>query len=57
VQGQLFEDVERRRGEALDQTIDAIRARLGSGAIRRGSLLDRPPPLMNVDGQVRYHGP
>jgi DNA polymerase-4 len=42
VQGQLFEDAERRRGEALDQTIDAIRARLGSGAIRRGSLLDHP---------------
>jgi len=42
VQGQLFADEERKRGEALDQTIDAIRARLGSGAIRRGSLLDRP---------------
>ncbi len=44
VQGQLFADAERKRGQALDQTIDAIRARLGSGAIRRGSLLDRPGP-------------
>jgi DNA polymerase-4 len=44
VQGQLFADEERTRGAALDQTIDAIRARLGSGAIRRGSLLDPPGP-------------
>jgi DNA polymerase-4 len=44
VQGQLFEDAERKRGEALDRTIDAIRTQLGPGAIRRGSLLDRPAP-------------
>ncbi len=36
VQGQLFGDEERKRGETLDRTIDAIRTRLGSGAIRRG---------------------
>jgi DNA polymerase-4 len=36
VQGQLFGDEERKRGETLDRTIDAIRARLGSDAIRRG---------------------
>ena len=39
VQGQLFDDG-RKRSEDLDQTIDAIRGRLGRGAIRRGSLLD-----------------
>jgi len=42
VQGQLFDNEERKRGEALDRTIDAIRGRLGPGAIRRGSLLDLP---------------
>jgi DNA polymerase-4 len=44
VQGQLFGDEEQKRGEALDRTIDAIRARLGPGAIRRGSLFDRTEP-------------
>ncbi len=43
-QGQLFEDAERKRAEALDRTIDAIRGRLGRGAIRRGNLLDIEPP-------------
>jgi DNA polymerase-4 len=40
VQRMLFEDD--GRGEALDRTIDAIRGRLGPGAIRRGSLIDPP---------------
>ncbi len=39
VQRLLFEDDD--RSEALDRTIDAIRGRLGPGAIRRGSTL--PP--------------
>jgi DNA polymerase-4 len=41
VQGQLFEDEERKRQSALDQTIDAIRQQLGGTAIQRGSLLER----------------
>jgi DNA polymerase-4 len=40
VQRQLFDDG--ARGEALDRTIDAIRGRLGPGAIQRGSRLDPP---------------
>jgi DNA polymerase IV len=48
VQGQLFDDAERKRGAALDRTIDAIRGRLGPGAIRRGSFLD--PPESGKDG-------
>jgi DNA polymerase-4 len=42
VQGDLF-DGGRRKQEALDQTIDAIRGQFGGAAIRRGSLLDRGP--------------
>jgi DNA polymerase-4 len=42
VQGQLFDDGERKRQAALDRAVDAIRGRLGHGAIRRGSLLDPP---------------
>lgn len=42
VQRLLFEDDEGRRGETLDRTIDAIRSRLGMGAIRRGSLIAPP---------------
>ena len=53
VQGQLFEDEEQKRGEVLDRTIDAIRNRLGPGAIRRGSLID--PPALEV-GQDPRHG-
>jgi DNA polymerase-4 len=41
VQRGLFDGgVQQRRG-ALDQAIDAIRGQFGTGAIRRGSLLDR----------------
>jgi hypothetical protein len=43
VQGQLFGDDERKRGEALDRTIDAIRTRQGSDAIRRGSTKSGGP--------------
>ena len=42
VQGDLFEDRRHERQEAVDSTIDTIRAQFGSGAIQRGSLLDRP---------------
>lgn len=41
VQGNLFDDGNRQRQEALDQTIDGIRGAFGDAAIRRGSLLDR----------------
>jgi len=41
VQGQLFDDGERRRRADLDRTIDAIRQRLGNGAIQRGSRMGR----------------
>jgi DNA polymerase-4 len=44
VQPNLFDDGERRRHEALDETVDAIREQFGTAAIRRGSLLDRPDP-------------
>jgi DNA polymerase-4 len=40
VQGDLFETSQRQRGEALDETIDAIRSEFGKGAIQRGSLID-----------------
>ena len=41
VQGSLFDDDSSSRQGALDQTIDTIRGQIGSGSIRRGSLLDR----------------
>lgn len=41
VQGDLFDNAQRARAQALDQTIDSIRGQFGTGAIRRGSLLDR----------------
>jgi DNA polymerase-4 len=40
VQGDLFDGGAGERQTALDQTIDAIRGQFGTGAIRRGSLLD-----------------
>jgi DNA polymerase IV len=42
VQGQLFDAELRERQAALDRAVDAIRGQFGTGAIRRGSLLDRP---------------
>ena len=42
VQGGLFDGEVRRRQQALDQTIDAIRQQLGANAIQRASLLNRP---------------
>jgi DNA polymerase-4 len=42
VQGQLFDADLRERQAALDRAVDAIRGQFGTGAIRRGSLLDRP---------------
>jgi DNA polymerase IV len=41
VQGDLFEGQLDERPNALDKSIDAIRARFGTGAIQRGSLFDR----------------
>jgi DNA polymerase-4 len=41
-QGELFDDSWRQRQATLDQTLDGIRARYGSKAIRRGGILDRP---------------
>ena len=40
-QGSLFEDNSNERESALDQTIDTIRAKFGTGKIQRGSLLDK----------------
>jgi DNA polymerase IV len=37
VQGDLFEGAWRKREQALDQTVDTIRAKFGGGAIRRGT--------------------
>jgi DNA polymerase-4 len=41
VQRGLFDGEARHRQGALDQAIDAIRGQFGTGAIQRGSLLDR----------------
>ena len=41
VQGGLFDGEMRRRQQALDQTIDAIRQKLVTNAIRRASQLER----------------
>ena len=41
IQGNLFEDHRYERQEALDETIDTIRAQFGTGSIQRGSLLDK----------------
>jgi DNA polymerase-4 len=41
VQGDLFDGGRRQRRGALDQAVDAIRARFGGGAIRRGGLINR----------------
>lgn len=42
VQRGLFDDGGRERQGALDRTVDAIRGQFGAGAIRRGSLVERP---------------
>jgi hypothetical protein len=42
IQGDLFDDRRHERQEALDETIDTIRAQFGTGSIQRGSLLERP---------------
>jgi DNA polymerase-4 len=50
VQRQLFDEEERRRRADLDRTIDAIRQRLGNGAIQRGSLMERDANADSPDG-------
>jgi DNA polymerase-4 len=40
-QGHLFEEATRKKHQALDRTVDAIRRQLGRAAIQRGSRLDR----------------
>jgi DNA polymerase IV len=42
VQGALFDANVHERHAAVDRAVDAIRSQFGRGAIRRGSLLDRP---------------
>jgi DNA polymerase-4 len=49
VQRQLFDGELRERQAALDRAVDAIRGQFGTGAIRRGSLLD-PPGSGDADG-------
>jgi DNA polymerase-4 len=41
IQGGLFDGAFHEKQSALDHTIDAIRGQFGSGAIQRGSLIDR----------------
>jgi DNA polymerase IV len=41
LQGNLFEEGVHERESALDQTIDSIRAKFGTGSIQRGGLLDK----------------
>jgi hypothetical protein len=42
--------MERRRRADLDRTIDAIRQRLGNGAIQRGSRMDREAVAEGPEG-------
>jgi hypothetical protein len=40
-QGDLFDAGLRRRQQALDQTIDAIRGQFGRSAVKRGNLIGK----------------
>ena len=51
VQGDLFADHQHERHEALDETIDTIRAQFGTGSIQRGSLLDRSAKNADPDAE------
>jgi len=42
VQRGLFDGALRGKQATLDRAVDAIRGQFGNGAIRRGSLVDRP---------------
>jgi hypothetical protein len=33
----------------VDRAVDAVRGRFGDGAVRRGSLVDRPGPAADED--------
>jgi DNA polymerase-4 len=48
-QGSLFEDDSNLRESALDQTVDTIRAKFGTGKIQRGSLLNKSITNSNAD--------
>jgi DNA polymerase-4 len=41
IQSELFDSGLRRRQQALDETVDAIRGQFGRGAVRRGNLIGR----------------
>ena len=47
-QQDLFATNARRRASSLDRIVDAIRDQFGSGAIRRGSLVDAPSKKRNT---------
>ncbi len=44
IHGSLFDEDTHQRQSSLDQTIDAIRKKFGTGAIQRGSLMPRKEP-------------
>ena len=39
-QGDLFDGEQKKKQQALDRAVDAVREQFGKGAVRRGNLLD-----------------